>query len=185
MKRLFALSCYVLLFAASARAGYYIREPQSEYGITYVSTDNNCAFNINSEVFITNPLLISSLQNNDTYSDGEIGFTYEITTINTLFKECTNLGGVRLPSTLKSIEQSAFEGCTSLTDVIMSATEIESNAFKGCTSLPSISLTGISKIGANAFYDCQNLKTLNTYNCPLEEIGDNAFHNCTSLLLMR
>lgn len=123
------------------------------------------------------------MQKNNTYDyyDGEIGFTYEITTINTLFKECTNLGGVRLPSTLKSIEQSAFEGCTSLTDVIMSATEIESNAFKGCTSLPSISLTGISKIGANAFYDCQNLATLNTYNCPLEEIGDNAFQNCTSL----
>ena len=181
MKRLFALSCYVLLFAASARAGYYIREPQFNYGITYVSTDDNCAFNKNSEVFKTNPLFSSSMQKNTTYYDGEIGFTYKITTINTLFKKCTNLGGVRLPSTLKSIEQSAFEGCTSLTDVIMSATEIESNAFKGCTSLPSISLTGISKIGANAFYDCRNLATLNTYNCPLEEIGDNAFQNCTSL----
>ena len=146
-----------------------------------MSTDGNCAFNDNSEVFKTNPRSSSSMQKNGTYYDGEIGFTYEITTINTLFKECTNLGGVRLPSTLKSIEQSAFEGCTSLTDVIMSATEIESNAFKGCTSLPSISLTGISKIGANAFYDCQNLATLNTYNCPLEEIGDSAFQNCTSL----
>lgn len=180
MKRLFALSCYVLLFAASARAGYYIQEPKFTYGITYVSTDGNCAFNDNSEVFITNRPS-TSIQKNGTYYDGEIGFTDEITTIGTLFKDCTNLGGVRLPSTLKSIEQSAFEGCTSLTDVIMSATEIESNAFKGCTSLPSISLTGISKIGANAFYDCQNLKTLNTSNCPLEEIGDNAFQNCTSL----
>lgn len=132
MKRLFALSCYVLLFAASARAGYYIQEPRFKYGITYVSTDGNCAFNDNSKVFKTNPRSSSSIQKNKTYYDGEIGFTYVITTIDTLFKKCTNLGGVRLPSTLKSIEQSAFEGCTSLTDVIMSATEIGYRCISHC-----------------------------------------------------
>lgn len=46
-----------------------------------------------------------------------------------------------IPESVTKIEASAFEGCTSLTRIVLEGvTEIDDYAFKGCTSLKAINV---------------------------------------------
>lgn len=188
MKRVFTLLCFVQLFSASVLASkYYVIYPQNPYDITYVSTDGYNAFNRNCPILKLYDQRSSSLQKSfsstasNVYYDGVIGFDSKVESIDTLFKNCTNLGGVRLPA-LESISESAFEGCTALVDIYMNTGQYERNSFKGCILLGNISVTDISKVGANAFNGCKSLSTLGiTGRCKLKEICDSAFFGCESL----
>ncbi|MDE6736923.1 MAG: leucine-rich repeat domain-containing protein, partial [Treponemataceae bacterium] len=60
--------------------------------------------------------------------------------------------------------ESAFYGCTSLTDVTIpeGVTSIGVRAFEGCTSLTSVTIgDDVTEIGEYAFYDCTSLTTIN------------------------
>lgn len=68
---------------------------------------------------------------------------------------------ITLPSTLKSIPDSAFYGCASLTSIAFpdSVTSIGKEAFENCTRLASVTLgSGLTTIGNDAFYNCTKLK---------------------------
>lgn len=57
------------------------------------------------------------------------------------FQNCTNLKTVVLPSTITSVQASAFSGCTALTTVTCYATTpptLGSNAFQNCSKLTNI-----------------------------------------------
>ena len=56
------------------------------------------------------------------------------------FKDCIELQGIELPSTLNTIEQQAFYNCQLLDDVVIPAgvTTIGNEAFRGCASLRSL-----------------------------------------------
>ncbi len=57
---------------------------------------------------------------------------------------------------------------------------IGENVFNGCTQLESISIPYyVSELGANAFADCVNLKSVHLEK--VETIGENAFARCESL----
>ena len=77
------------------------------------------------------------------------------------------------------ISDSAFEGCTSLTTVIMpeSLQGIGEKAFYGCTSLSKIVIPeSVQTIGASAFEGCTSLSSFTTKeNSSLTEIGEKAF----------
>lgn len=79
-----------------------------------------------------------------------------------LFKDNTDIVGVSLSSFIEDIPESAFEGCTSLKEVICpNVTEIGANAFSGCTSLSDFTLSeNIKEIGADAFKDVPNIKAI-------------------------
>ena len=74
-----------------------------------------------------------------------------------MFKNCDNMQGIELPSTIKSIGKYAFYNCALLDDVVIpdSVTEIKDRAFSGCASLRNI--TFLSKtpatLGADVFAD--------------------------------
>lgn len=70
-----------------------------------------------------------------------------------LFKDNTNIMGVKLGKYITEIPDSAFEGCTSLKKVMgPSVTSIGNNAFSGCTSMESYEVTTqITSLGTNAF----------------------------------
>ena len=76
------------------------------------------------------------------------------------FKDLKNLKRITLPSTLKAIGVGAFEGCSSLEEVI----------------IPE----GTTLIGDWAFYRCKNLKRVTLPNS-LETLNKNAFSDCLSL----
>lgn len=92
-------------------------------------------------------------------------------------------GNCTIPEGVKKIEDSAFEGCTSLKsiDIPGSVTEIGIDAFAGCSSLESVKISeGVREIGVGAFIDCKSLKSV-VFLLSIEEIRLAAFSNCTSL----
>lgn len=87
-----------------------------------------------------------------------------------LFKDNTSIVGVSLGNFINEIPDSAFEGCTSLKEVICpNVVSIGANAFKGCTSLGEFSLPNeIEYIGEEAFAGIPAIKS----NAPSKEIAN-------------
>lgn len=73
-------------------------------------------------------------------------------------------GTYTVPETVNYIGISAFDGCSSLSQVVLpnSLQQIDNYAFEYCTGLTSISLPpSIDSIGNGSFYNCTGLKTIN------------------------
>ncbi len=82
------------------------------------------------------------------------------------FKNNTTLTTITNLEYVSTIQESAFEGCTSLTSVNLSnAKSIGANAFKGCTSLEEVILDSTiveyASIDTTAFIGCTKLATFN------------------------
>lgn len=86
-----------------------------------------------------------------------------------LFKNNTNIVGVSFGNFINEIPESAFEGCTSLKEIVCpNVVNIGANAFKGCISLSEFSLPDeIETIGDNAFDGVPAIKS----NAPTKEIA--------------
>lgn len=130
----------------------------------------------------------------------------------TIFIKCPTekQGSFTIPSSVKKIAHSAFEGCSKLTRVTMpdSVTSVDGDAFTNCSSLREIRLSNnISTIPEYAFYGCSSLKSIRIpgsvidiqsqafYNCQslstislpdsVSEVGSSAFSNCLNLKSVR
>ena len=77
-----------------------------------------------------------------------------------MFVKWASLSSISLPSSIKKIQYSAFEGCILLHDIV----------------IPE----GVTFIGMNAFRECQNLETITLPNS-LETILNQGFYKCSSL----
>lgn len=121
-----------------------------------------------------------------------------------VFRNCSMLKDVTLPSTLKSIGSSCFygtkienvvlpEGLTSLGNGAFEGTRISeivipdsievlsSYVFSGCSRLTNIVLSkNLREIDRRAFFGCSNLKTIDLPKT-LKVIGDYAFYSCSNL----
>jgi len=92
-------------------------------------------------------------------------------------KKCT------IPRSVKTIGESAFSGCTSITTLILpnKVTIIESKAFNGCTNLKKV-LRGqksrLRTIKTVAFLGCISLTDFNLSN--VKRINKKAFKGCTN-----
>ena len=83
----------------------------------------------------------------------------------------------KIPDTVASIENNAFEGCRSLTSITIpeSVTSIGSLAFEGCRSLTSITIpSSVTSIGDNAFRYCSNLNSITINATTPPTLGSNA-----------
>lgn len=97
---------------------------------------------------------------------------------------CTGLKLLRevvLPATVKTVEASAFEGCSRLRTInLPTATTIGERAFYECSSLASIDLPIATTIGETAFSSCSSLASINLLAATT--IGNRAFGDCSSLV---
>ncbi len=73
------------------------------------------------------------------------------------FSGCSGLTSITLPSSLTSIGERTFVNCSGLTSITLpsSLKSIEDHAFNGCSGLTSITLpSSLTSIGNYAFYGC-------------------------------
>ena len=109
-------------------------------------------------------------------SNDELGYS--------VFKGCSVLTSVTIPSSVTSIGGSAFEGCSGLTSLTIpsSVTSIGGSAFKGCSGLTSLIIpSSVTSIGSYVFENCSGLTSI-TIPSSVTEIGGAAFKGCGSLV---
>ena len=102
---------------------------------------------------------------------------------NSAFEYCTSLTSITIPDSVTSIGSSAFYNCTKLTSVTIgnSVTSIGGSAFSWCTSLTGVTIPdSVTSIGGSAFYECTSLTSV-TIPDSVTSIGGYAFDYCTSL----
>ena len=98
------------------------------------------------------------------------------------FSDCTALESVSLP-VLDKLGYSAFEGCTSLTDVRFASGfhTLEQSMFRECTALTRIDLpSSLRTIGWGAFYECSALESVDVPD-GVTKVDAYSFYGCTSL----
>jgi hypothetical protein len=108
------------------------------------------------------------------------------TTISDIFYSWYELGGITMPNTVTTIEDSAFEDCEdmSLTSLSNSLTTIGEGAFKRCRNIALTDLPNtITSIGYGAFDGCSSLAISRLPN-GLVELRGETFSGCTSLTTM-
>lgn len=100
-----------------------------------------------------------------------------------MFYNCRLLTSLKLPKTVKKIEQYAMQYCKSLQKCTLpeNLSEINDKAFAN-TSLSEITFpTSLTSIKSKVFYECSNLKTLRFTSSSVPTFNENAFENCSKL----
>lgn len=97
------------------------------------------------------------------------------------FEECSNLWDLSLPAAVAELGMGAFYKCIRMESITFAATSalsvIPQSAFMGCTSLTELHIPGyIKTIEKGAFLGCSSVESL-TLEEGLETIGDQAFQN--------
>ena len=88
---------------------------------------------------------------------------YTVTSIDDYAFSCTRVTSVIIPDTVIRIGQGAFNWCTALRSVTLSAsiTSIEEDTFYNCYNLQTLIIPeGVTSIGSNAFHCCEKLSEI-------------------------
>ena len=99
------------------------------------------------------------------------------------FEGCSGLTQVSIPTSVVDIDNSAFCNCTGLTEITIpdSVNYLGSAAFRYCSSLTEITIPdGVTDIRSYTFEFCNNLTKVDL-GSGVANIGDEAFCECTSL----
>jgi hypothetical protein len=95
----------------------------------------------------------------------------------------TAVVSVILKGSLKTIGNSAFNGCTSLTSITIpaSVTSIGSDAFFGCSGLTSVTIgSAVTSIGSGAFASSTNLSIIHFLALTAPTLGSGVFSSTGS-----
>lgn len=83
------------------------------------------------------------------------------------------------------IKEGLFKNNTDLVAIQLGKyiTEIPNSAFEGCTALKAVVCPGVTRIGNNAFKECESLSTFSVSE-NIENIGNNAFENTPKITVV-
>ena len=100
-----------------------------------------------------------------------------------MFYNCRSLTSLKLPKTVKKIEQYAMQYCKSLQKCTLpeNLSEINDKAFTN-TNLSEVTFpASLTSIKYKAFSECSNLKTLRFTSPSVPTFGQDIFENCSKL----
>ena len=105
-----------------------------------------------------------------------------------VFSDCTALTSIKIPASVKTIEEAAFKGCSSLATVTFEkgsqlktirGDSYSSGAFSDCTALTSIEIpASVETIEAAAFRGCSKLATVTFEKASQLKTISTAFSSC-------
>ena len=106
---------------------------------------------------------------------------YPVTSIGeSAFAGCSGLTNVTISSSVTIIGSWAFYGCSGLTSVTIPSS-IGDYAFSGCSGLASVTISdGVTSIGESAFSGCSGLTSV-TIPGSVTSVGSQAFYNCSAM----
>lgn len=114
----------------------------------------------------------------------KVNIEYGVTRIGkNAFNGCPNLLALTIPETVRTIEESAFADCVSLSDIVIAEglREIGNRAFTGCSSMTTFPLPKtVTDLGQAAFSKCTSLTEFDIPGS-LIETRTYLFSGCTSL----
>ena len=107
------------------------------------------------------------------------GTTYTITSMDAMNRN-TTINTVEMPSTVTSLPNSCFDGCSALTSVSFPGlTTLPNSCFDGCSALTTFTIPGLKTIGSLAFRNCSSLTDITIPEGAT--VGERAFQYCTGL----
>ena len=104
-----------------------------------------------------------------------------------MFQGCASLEEITLPDKVTTIGASAFQDCTALKDIVWSKalTAIKDSAFKNCSSLTEIVVPEtVTLIGNEAFSNCDALTSI-TIPDSVTDFGTGMFYDCDALVTVK
>ena len=114
----------------------------------------------------------------------ELQYFTGISSVAKVFQTNSTLEYITMPATLSEIGESACNGCSNLKRLVILSgpTKIRNSAFSGCTSLTDISIgEGVTTIyGDSAFGGCTSLESA-TLPSTIASIGNMCFYNDSNL----
>ena len=127
-----------------------------------------------------------SIDLNEVWSEsGGFGLHYHVSSIgNSAFYGCASLKDIIISESITSIEDSAFLNCKGLSSITIpsSVSSIGTSAFKDCTNLNSITIpSSMTSIGGSIFWGCTGLNSI-TIPSSVTNIGNSTFQNCSGLI---
>ena len=203
-----SLICLAIIACFSTFFGTSVIFAADEY--TYSCNINgvtaNFTYNLNEENKIENLKCTNSIELTGNVTIPGLIEGKEVVTIgDNAFKGASNITGVIVPDSVKTIENDAFADCTKLKDVNLGKIEsLSFDVFKNCTALTSIKIPNTLKQGAvsKIFTNCSNLTNITledgltvipSYLCAdtaiteitvpdsVKTIENDAFADCTKL----
>ena len=115
--------------------------------------------------------------------DEDSGFDFleeEITLGAAAFSGCTALKSFELPLGVRTLSDSLFAGCSSLTNSLdgipYTVTGLGNGVFSNCTSLTGMTIPeAVTTLGDNVFRDCSKLKIVRYLGDAPSSVGDNIY----------
>jgi uncharacterized repeat protein (TIGR02543 family) len=156
--------------------GYTFENCYNLKTIQYLNTSTNKIVGAENEVTLPTSLVkLNSTEFKNCSSLEKVNMA-SVTTLGTYdFQNCTSLKEVTLKSTLTSLPNYFFDGCTNLTTV-KSATSATATA-SGTDKV--VTLPAVTSLGTYVFQNCKSLTSFAA--AKLTTIGTYAFNGCTSL----
>lgn len=165
---------------------------------TVTEIENNAFIGCTNVETVTVPFIGNTLDSSSAFKSIFGNDLTKLKTINVVngtkviekaFRNLSSVQTINLPTTIKSVGASAFEGCAALTTVTNLPTNLEriySATFSGCTNLSETVLLSLINpnlkvIDEKAFAGCTKLTKLELPDNVIS-IGAGAYENCSGLL---